>query len=98
MDEPTPLSAAAEQHLLALPGLKYPLALVRQFPRIVNRLTELKDDPDALRHYFDELTHDARGGRRGFPFEVLMDLLALRERMLGDEPGLEVSDDTKWVS
>lgn len=98
MDQPIPLSAAAEQHLLALPGLKYPQALVLQFPRIVNRLVELKDDPDGLRQYFDELTHDARGGRHGFPFEVLMDLLALRERMLSDEPGLEVNDETKWVS
>lgn len=100
MDEAsTPLSQATEEHLRALAGLTYPQALTGQFPRIANQIVALKDNESGLRHYFDELTHDHRGGRHGFPFDVLMDILALRERMLEDAtPDLNANDDTKWVS
>ncbi|TDQ43521.1 hypothetical protein [Tepidicella xavieri] len=95
---PEPLSARAEHYLRHTEGGSFPLALTRQFPRIANRLVELKDDKEALRTYFDELTHDRRGDRHGFPFDVLMDIHALREAMLGDLTGFTLDDENKWVS
>lgn len=87
-----------EAWLRAVPGLSYPQALVTQFPRIANQLAEVRHDPEALRAAFHELLHDHRGSRRGFPFEVLMNLMALREALVKDDTPPEVDDATKWVS
>ncbi|TCS99077.1 hypothetical protein EDC36_103140 [Tepidimonas ignava] len=87
-----------EAWLRAVPGLSYPQALVTQFPRIANQLAEVRHDPEALRAAFHELLQDHRGSRRGFPFEVLMNLMALREALVKDDTPPEVDDATKWVS
>lgn len=92
------LSLDAEQYFQQTPGLPYPKALVAQFPRIANQIVKLKDDKEGLRTYFDELTHDQRGNRHGFPFVVLMDINSLRENILGDLTGFTQDDSTKWVS
>ena len=92
------LEGTAENYLRTLPGLKYPQALVDKFPRIVNMIVKLKDDKTKLRAYFDSLTNDTRGGRQGFPFNVLMNIQDLREAMLGDVTGFVLDDTTKWVS
>ncbi len=93
-----PLSPTAEHYLSQTPGLKYPKALVSHYPRIANQLVALKDDKEALRDYFNELTHDRRGSRHGFPFDVLMDINDLRDTMLGDLTGFVLDDENKWVS
>lgn len=92
------LEPETEAWLRALPGLTYPQALTTQFPRIANALAAVRHDPQALRERFHELLHDQRGGRRGFPFDVMMDLLALREALVHDDTPPEVDDSTKWVS
>ena len=97
-DEKPTLDKAADDYLRALPGLKYPQGLVDQFPRIANKLFELKDDKTKLRAYFESLTNDTRGKRNGFPFGVLMNLQDLRETMVGDATGFVADDTTKWVS
>ena len=97
-ESPEALSPAAEAFFLQTPGLSYPKALVKKYPRIANQIVKLKDDKEGLRTYFDELTHDRRGGRHGFPFEVLMDINNLREQILGDLTGFTLDDSTKWVS
>lgn len=97
-ETPEPLSPSADHYLNHTPGLKYPLALVSHFPRIANQIVELKDDKDALRAYFNELTHDRRGDRHGFPFDVLMDIHNLRDAILGDLTGFVLDDNNKWVS
>ncbi|MEW6693699.1 hypothetical protein Tther_01705 [Tepidimonas thermarum] len=93
-----PLHPDTDAWLRALPGVDYPEALVARFPRIANALAAARDDPDALRQRFDELLHDHRGGRRGFPFDVLMELLALRDALVLDDRPPEQDDATKWVS
>lgn len=100
MAEPEPIQMMPETEawLRAIPGLRYPQALATQFPRIANALAQVRHDPQALRERFHELTHDQRGGRRGFPFDVMMDLLALRDALVHDDPPLEADDSTKWVS
>lgn len=92
------LEPATEAYLRSLPGLKYPQALVERFARIANMIVSLKNDKRRLREYFESLTSDTRGGRQGFPFNVLMDIHNLREAMLGDNVGFVLDDNTKWVS
>ncbi|TSE36160.1 hypothetical protein [Tepidimonas charontis] len=84
--------------LRAVPGLNYPQALTTQFPRLANALAAVRHDPQALRERFDDLLHDQRGGRRGFPFDVMMELLALRDALIEDDEPPGTDDATKWVS
>ena len=97
-DDNIALDAAADQYLRSLPGLTYPQALVDRFPRIANQIVSLKNDKRQLRAYFESLLNDTRGGRQGFPFNVLMNIQDLREAMLGEATGFVLDDTTKWVS
>ena len=63
----------------SLPAEVRPLALIQGFPRIANALARLWQDPIALRRYLDDLLHDRRGGRRGFPPEIHHEVQILRE-------------------
>jgi hypothetical protein len=57
-----------------LPPAARPNALAARFARIANLLCALWDDPPVCRKYFDDLLHDRRGGRQGFPPEVRQEL------------------------
>lgn len=59
-------------------GGGYPYALEEQFDRILIKLEELWDTP-AIEAYFSDLLIDKRGGRKGFPPEVLADIVRLFE-------------------
>jgi len=59
-------------------GEQYPHALEDHFDRILSKIDELWDSPE-IDHYFSELIIDKRGGRQGFPKEVLADILMLRD-------------------
>ena len=96
--DPQTLNPAADDYFRTLAGLKYPQALATAFPRIANMLFELKDDKLKLRDCFASLIEDVRGGRQGFPFEVLMNIQDVREAMLGDVNQFAIDDATKWVS
>ena len=85
MPDNTPLSAPAVAYLSTLVGSDYPKELVGSFPRIVNAIIALRDDPAGLRIYMDTLLRDMRGGRQGFPLGVLMDLQAVKDQLLGPE-------------
>jgi ankyrin repeat protein len=54
----------------------YPAALEAKYPRIFNRIMELWESLE-LEEYFSELMVDKRGGRQGFPPDVLNDILTL---------------------
>lgn len=97
-DEKVTLDSAADDYLRTVPGLKYPQALVDGYPRIVNKVFELKDNKKELFAYFESLTNDTRGKRAGFDFSVLMNIQDLREIILGDNTGFVLDDTTKWVS
>jgi hypothetical protein len=62
----------------ALPLNAQPWALASAFPRIANMLARLWPNAAAFADYTDELLVDRRGGRKGFPVEVLADLHKLR--------------------
>jgi len=55
-----------------------PVAIATTFGRIANTLTSLWTRPDALRAYLNDLLVDKRGGRQGFPINVLGELEGLR--------------------
>lgn len=86
MADHTPLSAEAVEFLSTLQGADYPTALVAAFPRIVNTIVLGRRDKVGLREYFDSLLRDTRGGRKGFPLGVLMDIQALRDLLIGHDP------------
>lgn len=68
------LQVEAMRWLLDLPALARPLKLSRQYPRIVNRLAQVWPSESQCRRYLDSLVMDERGGRQGFPLELVMEL------------------------
>ena len=69
--------------LAALPPNVRPLALATKYTRVANRIAEEWPEPAASRRDFDELIYDKRGARRGFPPDVFVELLALRDYYYG---------------
>jgi len=68
------LLAPTTRWLATLPLEVYPTALATCFPRIANALATFWARPDALTSYLSELLVDRRGGRKGFPLDVLNEL------------------------
>ena len=62
----------------SLPLEYRPQALPIRFPRIANLLAAHWDNPKDCTAYINSLLHDQRGGRKGFPAEVLQDIHDLR--------------------
>jgi len=60
-----------------LPPRVRPSALMRQFPRIANQIAAAWDDLVQFDTYMDSLLTDKRGGRNGFPSDVIAELGAL---------------------
>jgi hypothetical protein len=83
MDAPLPRTVT---WFAKLPKDLQPMELARSYARIVNLLAAAWDDPAATYSYFNELLHDQRGSRQGFPPEVMVELLALRTYYGGLHP------------
>ncbi|HVL56002.1 MAG TPA: hypothetical protein VM491_05830 [Burkholderiaceae bacterium] len=49
-----------------------------RFPWVVQKIQRAWESPRAFDAVMDDLLIDQRGGRRGFPFEVLTELVDLR--------------------
>jgi len=60
----------------------YPRQLAEQFPRIADRIVELWRQGSALEAYLDDLLIDRRGNRQGFPPEMLMEILGIKNYWL----------------
>ena len=69
--------------LAALPPNVRPLALATKYPRLANRIAQQWREPSTCRKDFDDLVYDKRGTRRGFPPDVYVELLALRDYYYG---------------
>jgi ankyrin repeat protein len=72
---------------------QYPHALEQKYERILTKIDELWDTPE-IDAYFSDLIIDTRGGRQGFPKDVLDDILVLRdfreaERLRGAETQID---------
>ncbi|MBM3341051.1 MAG: hypothetical protein FJY56_02915 [Betaproteobacteria bacterium] len=71
---------------------RFPKALIDEFPRIANRVYELRDDKHVLGKYFQSLLTDERRGRRGFPFAVLLDIQNLYDDIVGIPGSFDIRD------
>lgn len=69
-----------------LPRDVQPIELMRTYARIANLMAAVWDEPDAMYGYFEDLLHDHRGNRKGFPPAVMAELLALRTYYAGLYP------------
>jgi hypothetical protein len=78
-DTPVALTDTAISVLATLPTNVKPILLSIDFPHIVNKIADLWLRPILLDRYFEELTIDARGGRRGFPLAIANEIADLRE-------------------
>jgi hypothetical protein len=83
------LLSATVDWLASLPPNVRPLALATKFPRVANRIAKEWREPSACRRDFDDLVYDKRGTRRGFPPDVYVELLALRDFYYGYDLRLE---------
>ena len=72
------LPATAKWASALPPEVRLPV-LLQTIPRIANVIARLWQDDAGLRLYLDELLTDNRGGRRGFPPDVQLELILLRE-------------------
>ena len=77
------LLPSTQKWLEALPRRVQPHVLCDYYPRIANSLAAMWGDAEGLRSYFDGLFIDRRGGRKGFPPDVLNDLRVLRYYLAG---------------
>ena len=73
------LTGKALDWLMALPPTLRPEELGLAFPRIVNALSQVWDDPEQFQVALEGLLFDGREGRQGFPPAVHAELLALHE-------------------
>jgi hypothetical protein len=60
-----------------LPRAILPIATAHRFPRILNGLARSWNAPRMLDAMFEELLHDERGNRQGFPMEIYSEILQL---------------------
>jgi uncharacterized protein len=61
----------------------YPMQLADAHPRIIERIVALWQQGPALEAYLDDLLIDHRGDRQGFPPEIILEILALKNHVLG---------------
>jgi Asp-tRNA(Asn)/Glu-tRNA(Gln) amidotransferase A subunit family amidase len=77
------MAGAALEWLSRLPAEVRPRSLPEQYPRVVNRLADNWTSAQQCQATFDELMLDHRGGRRGFPHEIELELQRLRNYRAG---------------
>ena len=72
------LLPATQRWLDSLPPEIRPRALTEQFPRVANLFAGNWSNPNDCVDFISSLLVDRRGGRRGFPGDVLQDIQNLR--------------------
>lgn len=64
--------------LFQLPKEILPKTLAREYPRIINQIADLWENPDACVKYLDALLMDDRGTRQGFPKKIVFELTRMK--------------------
>jgi hypothetical protein len=72
------LLPATRRWLDAMPDEYRPLELAKQFARLANLIASTWDNPGDCSAFIHSLLRDQRGGRRGFPPEVMEEIINLR--------------------
>jgi len=92
------LSEVALRWRADLPDHVRPIALVRDFARITNRIAQLWPDAARCVRYLDSLVFSDRSARRGFPEEVGLEIAVLREhRMSAGGSGTVGQPSDAWA-
>lgn len=73
----------ARRWVALLPGEIQPRALLRTYPRIANIMAALWGNRESFEKYLNDLLIDQRGNRQGFPPDVHIELLNLRDYIEG---------------
>jgi hypothetical protein len=73
------LTELAAQWAAGLPPLVRPVNLLHQYARVANRIALCWTDPVLMAALFDDLLMDKRGGRKGFPPPVALELKRLQQ-------------------
>lgn len=89
---PETLNGAAQQWMQHMPVAVRPILTARRYPHVVNRLARHWHHPRDLAAVFEDLLVSSRPGRKGFPPEVLDELIVLLDsvqgaRESGSKPG-----------
>jgi hypothetical protein len=71
--------------LHSVPSGAHPKRLCQMYPRIANKLAAHWHDKSATERILDELLHDKRGNRQGFPPVITAELMRLREVLSAQE-------------
>ncbi|HEY8099746.1 MAG TPA: hypothetical protein VIF82_03260 [Burkholderiaceae bacterium] len=74
----------------------YPAELSARYPRILEKLELLWEQPEKVRAYFQELLVTQRETRQGFPVDVYMEIFALSEHYDKLHPLPQNPDDDFW--
>jgi hypothetical protein len=72
------ISSPTIEWLVELPGELQPLTLAEKYPRVANAIAAIWSDCPRAIELLDALLQDRRGGRLGFPYDVEVELRALR--------------------
>jgi len=86
--EPKTLAPHAAAFYGKLLPAEYPDKLISAFPRIANHIADYHGNKVVLGCYFETLLVDQRGNRRGFDFDVLVDIQNLFDKLVGIPSGL----------
>ncbi len=76
------LTSEAHLWLHSVPSGLHPKRMARMYPRIVNRLAAVWSHAKRTEALFQELLHDGRGNRQGFPPAVQAELERLHQHHL----------------
>ena len=72
------LSEIAHSWARSFPLQSRPLELCNLYPRVANRIAECWEDFALTEAVLDDLLVDHRGGRKGFPAQIAIELLRLQ--------------------
>ena len=93
-DSDLALTGTTRQWLRQLPARRRPLRLCESFPWVANRLAWCWRDPEVSTAVLNDLLHDRRGGRQGFPPSVVRELQRLSE--FNEHHRAEDSAESLW--
>ncbi len=73
------LSPEGEALIASIPADQRPLRLAERYPRIVNHMSQIWHRRAEVERYLTELMIDHRGDRQGFAYDIVLELMSLRE-------------------
>ncbi len=93
----TPIDKQVYRWWATLPENKRPVQLAKRFPRIVNRIAACWNLRGKCALYLSSLMVDPlRTDRRGFPYEIALEILALQTLLAEEDPNAGMHKDGEF--